>query len=239
MFQDSLQLITSKLHEWSDTLVVMFPNLILAALALYISIKIAKGTSKPFQKLVDRFASNKAVASVLAKALFVFVLGVGLFIALSILKLDKAVTSLLAGAGVIGLALGFAFQEIMSNFVSGILISFQQPFKVGDIVEPLKTIYFFLISVSVLTTMIYYRSKALQQEEKCRQVTLDSSPLMLGQLLGAPIESHKLGEDRLEYFFQTSPLLTTRIKAVFQKDNGRLVEFICGDIVLSNPIVKD
>ncbi len=59
----------------------------------------------------------------------------GLFIALGVLNLDKTVTSLLAGVGVIGLALGFAFQDIAANFVSGIMIAVKQPFRVGDIIE--------------------------------------------------------------------------------------------------------
>lgn len=44
-------------------------------------------------------------------------------------------TSLLAGAGVLGLALGFAFQDIASNFVSGVFIAFRKPYKIGDIIE--------------------------------------------------------------------------------------------------------
>ena len=63
------------------------------------------------------------------------VIGLGLFIILDVLKLDKAVASLLAGIGVAGLALGFAFQNIAANFISGIILAFRQPFKIGDIVE--------------------------------------------------------------------------------------------------------
>jgi len=54
---------------------------------------------------------------------------------LSILKLNTAVTSILAGAGIIGLALAFAFQDIAANFISGIFISFRRPLRVGDIVK--------------------------------------------------------------------------------------------------------
>jgi small conductance mechanosensitive channel len=54
---------------------------------------------------------------------------------LSILKLDKAVTSILAGAGIVGLALAFAFQDLAANFISGILISIRRPLSVGDVVK--------------------------------------------------------------------------------------------------------
>ncbi len=55
--------------------------------------------------------------------------------ALSLLHLDKAVTSMLAGVGVMGLALGFAFQDIAANFMSGFMMAIHRPFKVGDLVE--------------------------------------------------------------------------------------------------------
>ena len=42
---------------------------------------------------------------------------------------------MLAGAGVLGLALAFAFQDIAANFMSGIFISFRKPINIGDIVK--------------------------------------------------------------------------------------------------------
>ncbi len=60
---------------------------------------------------------------------------VGLFFALGLLHLDKTVTSLLAGVGVIGLALGFAFQDIAANLMSGLFMAFRGHFKVGDVIE--------------------------------------------------------------------------------------------------------
>ncbi|MBK7110828.1 MAG: mechanosensitive ion channel [Flavobacteriales bacterium] len=53
---------------------------------------------------------------------------------MSILHLDKTVTSILAGAGIIGLALGFAFQDIAANFISGITMAAQRPIRVGELI---------------------------------------------------------------------------------------------------------
>jgi small conductance mechanosensitive channel len=52
-----------------------------------------------------------------------------------VLGLNKALSSILAGIGVIGLAFGFAFQDIAANFLSGIILAFREPFKRGDIIE--------------------------------------------------------------------------------------------------------
>jgi small conductance mechanosensitive channel len=46
-----------------------------------------------------------------------------------VLGLNKALSSILAGIGVIGLAFGFAFQDIAANFLSGIILAFREPLK--------------------------------------------------------------------------------------------------------------
>ena len=45
------------------------------------------------------------------------------------------VTAFLAGLGIIGITVGFAMQEIMQNFVAGVILLVQQPFEVEDVIE--------------------------------------------------------------------------------------------------------
>lgn len=54
---------------------------------------------------------------------------------MKVLHLDTTITTMLASAGIIGLAFAFAFQDIAANFMSGIFISFRKPFSVGDIIK--------------------------------------------------------------------------------------------------------
>lgn len=78
---------------------------------------------------------SSTLNNLFSSIIFFIVLGIVFFTALSILNLDKAVTSILAGAGIVGLALAFAFQDIAANFISGIFISFRKPLQIGDIVK--------------------------------------------------------------------------------------------------------
>ena len=87
------------------------------------------------QKVLRRISHNHAVNNLLVTVIYVAVLTIGFFVALTIVGLDGAVTSLLAGVGIVGLALGFAFQDIAANFISGVLIAVGQPFRVGDIIK--------------------------------------------------------------------------------------------------------
>ena len=49
--------------------------------------------------------------------------------------MEKTISSLLIGAGIVGLALGFAFQDLTANFISGVFIILRKPFEVGHLVD--------------------------------------------------------------------------------------------------------
>ena len=61
------------------------------------------------------------------------ILGFGVILALD--QLGFNVTSLIAGLGVAGLALGFAAKDTLANFIAGVTILWDRPFRVGDRVE--------------------------------------------------------------------------------------------------------
>ena len=64
----------------------------------------------------------------------IYLIGLMLVI-LQIPQLHSLATALLAGAGIAGLAIGYASKDSLSNFTSGIFIAIFQPFRVGDFVD--------------------------------------------------------------------------------------------------------
>jgi small conductance mechanosensitive channel len=127
--------LVKKLVTWSEHAVSMLPNFLLALLIFLVFYKIAQGTRRLAAHFLDRFSQNKAVNRILLALFYTITLSLGVFGALEVLNLEKAVTSLLAGAGILGLTIGFAFQEIAANFFAGILIAFKKPYQIGDIVS--------------------------------------------------------------------------------------------------------
>jgi small conductance mechanosensitive channel len=130
-----VDLIWNKLSRWGTALVKMLPNLLLAIVVMAGFIIAAKLIKRLTEKIVHRLSGSESVTGLVSSIIYTLLLMVGLMISLKILKLDQAVTSLLAGVGIIGLALGFAFQDLTSNFISGAFIVFKRPFDVGHIVE--------------------------------------------------------------------------------------------------------
>ena len=135
MLSNSIDIVYDKVNGWWETAVSMFPNFIVAIIVLVIFYLIAKYIKHLLKKFFQKFYGQSAVINLFSNIVYLSVLTAGLFVALDILDLDKTVTSMLAGLGILGLALGFAFQEIASNFISGIILSINKPFTIGDIIE--------------------------------------------------------------------------------------------------------
>jgi small conductance mechanosensitive channel len=102
---------------------------------MMVGIFVSRGLGSVVNKALERVTGNQQVSFLLSRLTSVAVVSLSLFVALGLLELDKTVTSLLAGVGVVGLALGFAFQDIAANFMSGFLMALNRPFEVGDLVE--------------------------------------------------------------------------------------------------------
>jgi small conductance mechanosensitive channel len=129
------ELVFAKVDGWVESAVQMLPNMIIAIIFIIGFVILAKVAGNTADKILGRISDNEPAQRFLVNFVHFIIVVLGIFVALEILNLDKAVTSLLTGAGLIGLAIGFAFQEIASNFIAGILIAFRKPFAPGDIVE--------------------------------------------------------------------------------------------------------
>ena len=127
--------LVDKLEGWLEALILLLPNLVVALLIVFVTAFVARMVRSGIKSVLGRTSSYEQVNRLLATVVYVIVLAVGTFIALGIVGADKAVTSLLAGAGILGLALGFAFQDLAANFIAGILLSIRRPFVEGDLIE--------------------------------------------------------------------------------------------------------
>ena len=136
---DAFGSVVDKLAGWLDAMILLLPNFVVAVLIVIVAAVIARFVRKGVRRLLEKATRESAgarnVIDLLGTVAYVVVLAAGTFIALGVLNLDSFVTTLLAGAGVVGLALGFAFQDIASNFIAGVLMAVRNPFTVGQIIE--------------------------------------------------------------------------------------------------------
>lgn len=123
------------LTEWADDFIEATPNIVLAivvfTLGYYFSVFIKKSTLKI---LAARQVKRTARAMV-ANLVSLVIVSSFLFISLGILKLDGMLKTILAGAGVAGLAIGLALQGTLSNTFAGVFLSFRNDLHIGDQIE--------------------------------------------------------------------------------------------------------
>jgi small-conductance mechanosensitive channel len=99
---------------------------------------IALLASRVIRHLLSRYGARRVGASsaglyTVSRLLHYVLIAVGLMVGLSSIGLDFSQFALFAGALSIGI--GFGLQSIVSNFMSGLIILFEQSLKVGDVVE--------------------------------------------------------------------------------------------------------
>jgi len=110
--------VLGKLSSWSDSLADTLPNVIAAILVLVLFWLAARLAFSASDRALRRFNTHQAARDLIARITQIGVLLAGVVVALGVMNLDKALASILAGAGIVGLA-----------------IHQRWPFKIGDVVE--------------------------------------------------------------------------------------------------------
>ena len=128
--EDVEELRQSATSAW-DSFVDALPRLgvALAALALLV---LAGRILRPFLERRLRRRRTPSFARVMSRLAAAGLAVVGVLSALAIAFPSVEVVDVLAGAGVLSIALGFALQDILQNLVAGLLLLFRQPFRGGD-----------------------------------------------------------------------------------------------------------
>ncbi|MGP5494828.1 mechanosensitive ion channel domain-containing protein [Psychrobacter celer] len=80
----------------------------------------------------QRLTPNPFVAELLAQTIKVIFIIFGLILALSLIGAETVLGTLLGGAGVIGIAVGFAVKDTIENYIASLMLSIRQPFRARD-----------------------------------------------------------------------------------------------------------
>ena len=109
------------------------PSLIFA-IAIFVLFWVSSTILKTIvRRMMDEKSPHANISQVLAGIVKNIMLIVGLITALGTLGVN--ISAIVAGLGLTGFAFGFAFKDMLSNFISGILIFIYEPFKLGDTIE--------------------------------------------------------------------------------------------------------
>ena len=123
-----------KFEQMLTKAVQMLPLLVLALLAV-LCFSWLGGWLARHSTWLRRFGLSELASNLGVRFIRVLVTGIGVLIALELLDATALVSAALGVAGVIGIALGFAFRNIVENYLAGVLLSTRNPFAIGDQIQ--------------------------------------------------------------------------------------------------------
>ena len=127
--------VIKKLNSWGVGAIKMLPNLVVAIIVLAIFWLAGVVVARLVNRMSLRFTPYTHIARLMAGLSRLAVVAIGIILALSALSLDKAVASMLAGVGIVGIALGFASKDIAGDYMAGLIIHFSHPFRSGHLIK--------------------------------------------------------------------------------------------------------
>ena len=132
--------------------ILFLPKLAVALVVFVLSLYAAKLAQKWISRRLHARNTAPGLSILLSRSTRWTVITFGTVIALQQVNFD--VSGFIAGLGIVGFALSFAFQDIAKNFIAGVLLLVQQPFDIGDGIE--------VAGVSGTVTDIEIRSTTLR-----------------------------------------------------------------------------
>ncbi|MBD3562644.1 mechanosensitive ion channel, partial [Planktothrix sp. FACHB-1355] len=127
--QESALTAWAKIQGMIDGLIVMLPNIVLAAIVFALFFFAGSKIKSLVKRLTRRHRQARNLGLVLGRLSQGIVILVGLFVALSIIIPTFQAGDLIQLLGISGVAIGFAFRDILQNFLAGILILLTEPFQ--------------------------------------------------------------------------------------------------------------
>lgn len=127
--------IIESFRDFLDKIIDKLPEFIVSIVVLVLFILLGNLLYSIFKRRIQVRWKDTIISSFVGEFIKWTFYIVGIAFALFNLGLGGLASSLVAGAGVTAIIIGFAFKDIAENFLSGILLAINKPFVIGDIIE--------------------------------------------------------------------------------------------------------
>ena len=126
--------VTTLISGYWDRFLELLPQIIIAILVIIIFFILAGYAGRSLKRNLLKRMDDQLLPVFLGKILRWTIVIIGLFVAMNILGFGGVASGLIAGLGASALIVGFAFKDIGENFLSGMILAFNRPFDIGDVI---------------------------------------------------------------------------------------------------------
>lgn len=124
-----------QLWTYYDDFIRIIPRFILAIVVVCLFLFIARFVSKKFINFVNQKAEDKLLVNFFDGVLKSIIFIISFLLFLYILGMSGIAGSILGAATISSVVIGFAFKDIAENFLAGVIMAFNRPFRIGDVVK--------------------------------------------------------------------------------------------------------
>ena len=111
------------------------PSILFSSMILIISWGLAKLVYKIIPLLFRKNAHPSLLREVVARGISISIFLIGVYFIFEMTELTTMALAILSGTGLIGIIFGIAFRDITENFLASVLLSLQNPFRTGDLID--------------------------------------------------------------------------------------------------------
>ncbi|HTO55514.1 MAG TPA: mechanosensitive ion channel domain-containing protein [Myxococcota bacterium] len=116
------------------TISISLGNFLAFGLTVYVSILLSQFVRFVLDEdVLPHLSLPRGVPAAVSMGLHYLILATGFFIAIGAAGVDLSKFGLIAGA--LGVGIGFGLQNVVNNFVSGLILLFERPMQTGDMIE--------------------------------------------------------------------------------------------------------
>lgn len=127
--------VIDKLESWKDILIANIPNIAIATVVLLIAYFASRAMNSIVNKTIGNRIQQKSVRDLVSRFASAITILIGLYLAMTVLKFDDTLKTIVSAAGVSGIVIGLALQGTLSNTISGVVLSFRKNLNIGNWVE--------------------------------------------------------------------------------------------------------
>jgi small conductance mechanosensitive channel len=133
----------------------LIPNFVIAILIFLIFLVVGSFCKSLVRRIAVQRRKHQGIALLLGRLVHTSIVVLGFLVALSVIAPSFQASDLIKILGIGSVAVGFAFQNILQNFLAGILLLLQEPFRIGDFISVTGiegTVYDIQSRATVITT---------------------------------------------------------------------------------------
>ncbi|WP_159951054.1 mechanosensitive ion channel family protein [Polaribacter septentrionalilitoris] len=127
--------IINKLEAWKEIFITNLPNIAIATVVMIVAYFASGAINSFVNKIIGKRIQQESVKNLVSRLSSAIIFLVGLYFAMTILKFDDTLKTIISAAGVSGIVIGLALQGTLSNTISGVVLSFRKNLNIGNWVE--------------------------------------------------------------------------------------------------------